>query len=220
MEKGAVTKVVVRRDEPQSLKSKTLRYGATVTKTPELVSQTREGQPEKLRRRLRGDLDNIVLKALEKEPERRYSSVAELAQDIDRHLRHLPVKARPSTLAYRASRLVQRHKVEVGAALIVMAVLAAAPSLTFNIFGLRDRVLGGVPITRIQSLKGAGSVKPRGWVASGAAGARPAVSCESLAGVDLPDTTITLAQSVPTGAFAPSGHEPIPNLPTSAGWRV
>jgi serine/threonine protein kinase len=49
--------------------------GRPITKTPQSVSQTREGQPDKLRRRLRGDLDNIVLKALQKEPQRRYESV-------------------------------------------------------------------------------------------------------------------------------------------------
>jgi Tol biopolymer transport system component len=98
--------------------------GRPITKTPELVSQTREGQPDKLRRRLRGDLDNIVLKALQKEPKRRYGSVEELAVDIDRHLQHLPVKARPSTLAYGVSKFVQRHKTEVSAALIVLLMLA------------------------------------------------------------------------------------------------
>ncbi len=138
-------------DEPQSLKSKTPRYDG-VTKTPELVSETREGQPEKLRRRLRGDLDNIVLKALQKEPERRYGSVEEFAQDIDRHLWHLPVKARRSTLAYRASKFVQRHKTEAGAALAAIIVLVTAAVFTFNIFGLRDRVLGGASSTKIRSL--------------------------------------------------------------------
>ena len=100
--------------------------GRPITTTPESVSQTREGQPDKLRRRLRGDLDNIVLKALQKEPQRRYDSVEEFSQDIGRHLQHLPVKARPSTLAYRASKFVQRHKIEVSAAAIVLLVLAAA----------------------------------------------------------------------------------------------
>src|SRR3974390_2330795 len=52
--------------------------GTPITKTPEVGSETREGQPEKLQRRLRGDLDNIVLKALQKQPERRYGSVAEI----------------------------------------------------------------------------------------------------------------------------------------------
>jgi serine/threonine protein kinase len=124
--------------------------GRPITKTPELVSQTREGPPDKLRRRLRGDLDNIVLKALQKEPQRRYDSVVEFSQDIERHLQYLPVKARPSTFIYRASKLVQRHKTEVGAALMVI-MLAAAASLTFNIFGHRDRVLQSGS-TRIQSV--------------------------------------------------------------------
>src|SRR5215469_8038743 len=56
--------------------------GTPIVKTPELVSETREGQPDKLQHRLRGDLDNIVLKALQKEPERRYGSVKELVLDI------------------------------------------------------------------------------------------------------------------------------------------
>ena len=110
--------------------------GTGVSKTPKLVSQTREGQPDKLRRRLRGDLDTILLKALQKEPERRYSSVAELAGDIDRHLQHLPVKARRSTLRYRASKFLRRYKIEVGAALIVMLALGGATSFAFNAWGL------------------------------------------------------------------------------------
>jgi serine/threonine protein kinase/TolB-like protein/Flp pilus assembly protein TadD len=90
--------------------------------TPESVSRTRGGQPEKLRRRLRGDLDNIVLKALHKAPLRRYSSVQEFSGDISRHLEHLPVTARRSTLAYRAGKLVRRRKTEVGASVLVLAL--------------------------------------------------------------------------------------------------
>jgi eukaryotic-like serine/threonine-protein kinase len=134
------------------VESVTSSDGVPVTRTPELVSETREGQPERLRRRLRGDLDNIVLKALQKEPERRYGSVEEFLQDIGRHLQHLPVKARRSTLTYRASRFVQRHKTEAGAALLVTLALGAAAWFAFNNRGLRDRVLGGAPVPRIQSL--------------------------------------------------------------------
>ena len=125
--------------------------GKPITKTPELVSLTREGEPDKLRRRLRGDLDNIVLKALRKEPRQRYGSVAEFSRDIDRHLQHQPVKARPSTLAYRVSKFVQRHKAEVSAAAAVLVVIAAA-LFTFNAVGLRDRFAGKSSGTRIQSL--------------------------------------------------------------------
>jgi serine/threonine protein kinase/tetratricopeptide (TPR) repeat protein len=133
------------------VESETSSDGTTVTKTPEVVSQTREGQPERLRRRLRGDLDNIVLKALQKEPERRYSSVEEFWRDIDRHLRRVPVKARRSTLTYRASRLVQRHKIEAGAASVVLFVLSAAAGLTLQVLGHRDR-LPGSPSMPIRSL--------------------------------------------------------------------
>lgn len=93
--------------------------------TPELVSQSREGRPEKLRRRLLGDLDNVVLMALRKEPQRRYASVEQFSQDIRRHLEGLPVTARPATLGYRASKFMHRHKVGVSAAAMVLLILIA-----------------------------------------------------------------------------------------------
>lgn len=68
---------------------------------------------------LRGDLDNIVLKALRKEPERRYSSAGAFAEDIGRHLQGLPVNARPNTLSYRTSKFIQRHKFGVGAGVVI-----------------------------------------------------------------------------------------------------
>jgi serine/threonine protein kinase/tetratricopeptide (TPR) repeat protein len=131
--------------------------GTILPRTPEVVSQVREGEPEGLRRRLRGDLDTIVLKALEKEPERRYGSVAEFGRDIDRHLRQLPVKARRSTLIYRTSKLMLRHKIQASAAAVFVLLLAAAAWPTLRNVGLRDRIdrvdrNGGSPAPRIQSL--------------------------------------------------------------------
>jgi non-specific serine/threonine protein kinase/serine/threonine-protein kinase len=87
--------------------------------TPELVSQTREGQPQKLRRRLSGDLDNIVMKALQKDPTRRYGSVEQFSEDVSRHLAGLPVMARKDTLSYRAAKFVRRHRAGVGAAVLL-----------------------------------------------------------------------------------------------------
>jgi eukaryotic-like serine/threonine-protein kinase len=72
---------------------------------------------------LKGDLDTIVLKALRKEPARRYASVQELADDIQRHLEGRPVRARPDTLGYRAGRFVKRHRVAVSATVLVAASL-------------------------------------------------------------------------------------------------
>jgi len=104
--------------------------GTTLCRTPEIVSATREGQPEKLRRRLRGDLDNIVLMALQKEPQRRYVSVEAFSQDIQRHLQHRPIMARRSTLAYRSAKFVRRHKTEVIAVGMMIVVLLAAAGYT------------------------------------------------------------------------------------------
>jgi non-specific serine/threonine protein kinase/serine/threonine-protein kinase len=72
---------------------------------------------------LRGDLDTIVLKALRKEPARRYSSVHELSEDLRRHLEGLPVHARADTLGYRAGKFVRRHRTAVAAASIVVLAL-------------------------------------------------------------------------------------------------
>ncbi|MFN7948673.1 MAG: protein kinase [Blastocatellia bacterium] len=74
---------------------------------------------------LRGDLDNIVLMALRKEPQRRYASVNGLSEDIRRHLEGQPVTARGDTFGYRAGKFIQRHKAGVAAAaLIVLSLIA------------------------------------------------------------------------------------------------
>jgi serine/threonine protein kinase/tetratricopeptide (TPR) repeat protein/TolB-like protein len=109
----------------------TLSDGTTVSRTPALVSASREGQPEKLRRRLSGDLDNVVLMALQKETQRRYNSVGEFAEDVQRHLQHRMITARRSTLAYRTSKFIRRHKTEVVAAMMIVVVLLAATGYTF-----------------------------------------------------------------------------------------
>ena len=74
-------------------------------------------------RRLRGDLDAIVLTALRKEPERRYASVAQLSEDVRLHLAGHPIVARPDTWSYRLSKFVRRHRVAAAAAVVVAASL-------------------------------------------------------------------------------------------------
>lgn len=100
--------------------------------TPELVSGLRSDSPEKLRHRLAGDLDNIVLKAIRKEPRERYSSAEQLSEDIRRHLEHLPVVARKSTVAYRCRKYVLRHKIGVAAAAVVFLSLLTGIVLTLR----------------------------------------------------------------------------------------
>ena len=74
-------------------------------------------------RRLHGDLDNILAKALRKEPEARYGSVDQLADDLDRHLSGEMVRARPHTLGYRASKFLRRHRLAVTALILVVLSL-------------------------------------------------------------------------------------------------
>lgn len=79
----------------------------------------------KLSRRLRGDLDDIVLKALRKEPEHRYDSVERLSDDIARELQGLPVQARKGSWRYRTSKFIGRHKIGMtAAALVTLTILA------------------------------------------------------------------------------------------------
>lgn len=73
---------------------------------------------------LRGDLDNIILKALRKEPRRRYESAAQFSEDIRRHLAGLPVIARKDTWSYRSAKFIRRNRIAVGAgALVLLALL-------------------------------------------------------------------------------------------------
>ncbi|HEY0458662.1 MAG TPA: serine/threonine-protein kinase [Pyrinomonadaceae bacterium] len=79
---------------------------------------------------LRGDLDNIILMAIRKEPDRRYSSVEQFAADINRYLRGLPVAARQDTFSYRASKFIQRNKAAVAAGAGVFAALVGGLAAT------------------------------------------------------------------------------------------
>jgi eukaryotic-like serine/threonine-protein kinase len=83
-------------------------------------------------RHLRGDLDTIVLKAMQKEPSRRYSSVTALTEDIRRYVEGLPVAARPDTAIYRATKFVRRHRLGVVATVAVVVSLAIGVALALN----------------------------------------------------------------------------------------
>ncbi len=82
--------------------------------------------PDRLSRRLRGDLDNIILKALNRRPERRYASVGQFAEDIDRHLRGMPVLARGDGASYRMMKFASRHRWAIGAVVIIFLTLVGA----------------------------------------------------------------------------------------------
>jgi non-specific serine/threonine protein kinase/serine/threonine-protein kinase len=94
------------------------------------TSGASEPTPEKLSRRLVGDLDNIILKAIHKDPLQRYSSVEQVSEDIRRHLDGHPVIARPDTIRYRLSKFVTRHKTGVGAGVLLVLALSSGLATT------------------------------------------------------------------------------------------
>ncbi len=84
----------------------------------------------RLRRHLAGDIDNIVLMAMRKEPERRYSSVEQLADDIRRYLERRPILARQDTFGYRAGKFVRRNRLAVASVAVIVLTLAGGMAMT------------------------------------------------------------------------------------------
>jgi serine/threonine protein kinase len=92
--------------------------------TPDTVAEMRSDKPARLKRKLAGDLDNIVMMALRKEPGRRYSSVEQFADDVRRHLEGLPIVARRATLSYRTAKFIERNRTAtIFATLTLVAIL-------------------------------------------------------------------------------------------------
>jgi serine/threonine protein kinase len=94
--------------------------------TAEEIAAARGTEPKRLKRILAGDLDTIVLMALRKEPERRYASAEQFAEDIHRYLEGLPVRAHRDSVTYRTAKFVRRHAAAVAAGLVLVLALVAA----------------------------------------------------------------------------------------------
>jgi non-specific serine/threonine protein kinase/serine/threonine-protein kinase len=97
----------------------------TLKVTPESVSGNRNTSPEKLRKTLSGDLDQILLKALRKEPQRRYASAQDFSEDLRSYALGLPVSARRVTVGYRGGKFIRRHKLSVAATAAVALFMVA-----------------------------------------------------------------------------------------------
>jgi serine/threonine-protein kinase len=127
--------------EPERPSATVLHAGAATDgegtgTTLEQAAKARQNTQSKLCRRLRGDLDAICLKAMEKDPRHRYGSVEQLEADVRRHLAGLPITARPANRLYRARKFLRRHRVG--------AVVTGGVTLL---------VLGFTVITMVQSLR-------------------------------------------------------------------
>ncbi len=98
----------------------------------EQVSGCRNTTAEGLRKRLSGDLDNILAVALRKEPSHRYRSVDQFQQDLENHLKGRPVMARGDSLQYRTRKFIGRHKLPVAAAALAVVTLCVAGAFTIR----------------------------------------------------------------------------------------
>ena len=121
-------------DDPERPSQAVLRSstGPEQAATPQQVGALRQVPVEKLSKRLEGDLESILAKAVRKEPEDRYRSVDQLADDVRRHLEGLPVLARKDTVTYRASKFISRHKLGFAAAVMIAATVLAALIVTLR----------------------------------------------------------------------------------------
>lgn len=120
-----------------------LPHDFTRKSLPEVARVVRDESPPLLGAidaRLRGDVEAIVSKALEKEPERRYASALDLARDLERHLAHEPVVARPPSTTYRLRRFAQRNRaVVVSVAALVLALAAGFATSTAQYLRAEER---------------------------------------------------------------------------------
>jgi tetratricopeptide (TPR) repeat protein/predicted Ser/Thr protein kinase len=106
--------------------------GRSPTEVERDICDTLPQRPSALEPSLRGDLDNIILMALRKEPDRRYGSVEQFSEDIRRFLEGLPVTARNDSLLYRTGKFVHRHKAAVGATLFAWVALLAGVAVAVH----------------------------------------------------------------------------------------
>ena len=119
-------------------------------------AQCRRTDPRSLARTLRGDLDWIVVKAMEKDRTRRYPAAMALAADLRRHLNHHPVEAGPPAVSYRVRKFVRRHRAGVMATTIATVALVAGSALavTGMIEARRQRDVAVREATRAESISG------------------------------------------------------------------
>ncbi len=130
--------------------------------TPEQIAAARGSTPVKLARRLHGDLEAIVLKAMDKDPKRRYGSAEQLEADIQRHLTGLPVVARPASRLYQTRKFLRRHRVgasaTAGVTLLVLGFAIVTEVQSLRVAAERDRA--EAVLTHLQNVFGTSVSSP------------------------------------------------------------
>ena len=121
---------IIREEDPPMPSKRISMLGATLSE----VSAHRQTQPRQLPALVRGDLDWIVMKALEKDRGRRYISASAFAADVERHLQDKPVDARPPSTIYRLRKFVRRNKMMVATSVLVALALLIGSAVTRVMF--------------------------------------------------------------------------------------
>ena len=117
---------VIREQEPPKPSTKLSTLGQTLTD----IAKYRGATPDVLRKTVRGDLDWIVMKSLEKDRVRRYDTVSALAQDVQRHMSHEPVQARPPSLTYHALKFLRKHRTMLSLTSSILVAITLSLVLT------------------------------------------------------------------------------------------
>jgi len=112
---------IIREIDPPRASTQIVKLGETNT----TIAEHRRTDPASLHRQLKGDLDCILMRAMEKDRTRRYETATGLAMDINRHLHNEPISARPPSTTYRLAKFARRHKVGLAAGVAVFLALVA-----------------------------------------------------------------------------------------------
>ncbi len=115
-------------------------YRATSKAVPDILQAVLDSEvprpssvaPQAFVRKLQGDLDNIILKAMAKEPERRYASVDQLREDLNRHLDGRPILAQADNWTYRFGKFIRRHRLAASAAVLLLLTIGAGTLTTLQ----------------------------------------------------------------------------------------
>jgi serine/threonine protein kinase/Tol biopolymer transport system component len=137
---------IIREEEPARPSTKLSTLGDTITE----IAQQRCSTPELLRKTMRGDLDWIVMKSLEKKRTRRYETPSAFKRDIQRYLEHEPIHARRPNMGYRLQKYLRRHRMHVLVALVAVFLIGVPSTMLFMAYlGQRQRDAGTLAQVRL-----------------------------------------------------------------------
>jgi WD40 repeat protein/serine/threonine protein kinase len=138
---------IIRETEPLKPSTKLSTMGDALTD----IAKHRDVQPGELCKIVRGDLDWVVMKTIEKDRTRRYETANELAMDIQRHLSNEPVEASPPSTLYRFRKLVQKHRRTVAAVITIAATLIIGLVVSSTMYFVANRARWSEAVARTQA---------------------------------------------------------------------